>query len=241
MREDNKSSLEHCLAFTIVVSFVTVEGLAIIFVPMIAIVVLVCAVSIGVIYLCFRRLLKPRTEGGDTSQEASPAVSGSSRQPEEAPASTEAISSALTTMATDGRHPSSSAESSPSLEAPRIPTQKQQDSVENLQARIKELEERVRFLRECLAGGPTTDTSKGAKMVAESKSSEGLANERGEELSERALQQLLEALDEKLAKGAISQQLYQRLRTKYLARLSKAQDKREAASQAASSKPRRRR
>ena len=42
-----------------------------------------------------------------------------------------------------------------------------------------------------------------------------------EKLSELAVRQLLEALEEKLAKRAISKQLYNRLRNKYLARLEK--------------------
>ena len=47
-----------------------------------------------------------------------------------------------------------------------------------------------------------------------------------EKLSELAVRQLLEALEEKLAKRAISKQLYNRLRNKYLARLEKKERRR---------------
>jgi hypothetical protein len=49
-----------------------------------------------------------------------------------------------------------------------------------------------------------------------------------EELSEKAIQHLLETLDEKFAKRAISKQLYTRLRDKYIARMEKAKRRREA-------------
>jgi hypothetical protein len=151
------------------------------------------------------------------------------------------MSGAASEIDRDARRPASSAQLSPSLKASGTQAEKGPDSIEKLQARINELEERVRLLRERLAGGPTGDTITVAKPVPDTKSLETPPTNDAEELSERALQHLLEALDEKLAKGAITQQLYQRLRDKYLARLSKARGKREAAPQVVSSKPRRRR
>ena len=50
-------------------------------------------------------------------------------------------------------------------------------------------------------------------------------------LSERAIQQLLDTLEQKLEKGSISHPLYNRLRNKYLTRLKKFKDRRVAATQ----------
>ena len=58
---------------------------------------------------------------------------------------------------------------------------------------------------------------------------EYLAEEEAQEnFSEKAMRHLLETLDEKLAKRAISKQLYTRLRDKYIARREKAKKRREA-------------
>lgn len=209
------------------------------YIPATAPVVLAIVIPVGVISLYLHR--KSKTEGEGTGQRAQPAASARQQQPEEMQVSTEATSSPASKMDAHTTRPDVLAQPLPSLSAPRAQAEKGRDSVENLQARINELEERVRWLRERLATGLPADTITVAQAESDGKSPQTSGIEGTEELSERALQQLLEALDEKLAKGTISQQLYQRLRDKYLARLSKARGKREAAPQAVSSKPRRRR
>lgn len=92
---------------------------------------------------------------------------------------------------------------------------------EELQERIDELEKRVQLLKNQLAEGPISDSeitdlsSDSPAPVVEEQVDED------EDLSALAVRQLLEVLDEKLAKRAISKQLYNRLRNKYLARLEK--------------------
>jgi len=207
--------------------------------PLIGLVIFACAVSFGVMYLYRRRT--PKTIEEDTIPGTLFAPSASQEQLEEVEPSAETMSTAASKAEGDTRRPNIAARPLPSQSAPATQAEKGRDSVENLQARISELEERVRWLRERLAAGPTTETTTAAHAEPNGKSPRTSTAEGAEELSERALQQLLEALDEKLAKGTISQQLYQRLRDKYLARLSRARDKREAAPEAVSSKPRRRR
>jgi hypothetical protein len=234
MPRGDTSSVELCLAFLIA------GGLLSLFMsPMIAIVVFACAVPFGVIYLYRRRASKTIEE--DTVPGTSFAPSASQEQPEEMQPSAETMWIAASKAERDTRRPDISARPESSRSAPATQAEKGRDSVENLQARINELEERVRWLRERLAAGPTTDTTTAAQAEPNGRSPQTSTAEGAEELSERALQQLLEALDEKLAKGTISQQLYQRLRDKYLARLSKARGKREAAAETVSSKARRRR
>jgi hypothetical protein len=105
---------------------------------------------------------------------------------------------------------------------------KREVSSENLQERIDELEKRVWLLKSQLAEGPIIDTdvtdltSDSLSLVEEEQDDE--------DLSELAVRQLLEALDEKLAKRAISKRLYNRLRNKYLARLEKKERRRVTSS-----------
>ncbi|MHA2406574.1 MAG: hypothetical protein ACXADB_01945 [Candidatus Hermodarchaeia archaeon] len=94
--------------------------------------------------------------------------------------------------------------------------------VQELQQRIAELEDRIQILNEQLAKDPVP----GVPIVF----SDDFENEKtaSEELSEKAIQHLLETLDEKLAKRSISEQLYTRLRDKYIARMEKSKKRREA-------------
>lgn len=96
-----------------------------------------------------------------------------------------------------------------------------------LQQRIEELEKRAKALREELARDPTSIS---APKISPSKSLERNGENDEDELSEKAIEQLLEVLDEKLAKRAISEQLYTRLHDKYIARIKKTKMKREASS-----------
>jgi len=111
-----------------------------------------------------------------------------------------------------------------------IQTPKRELSSEKLQKRIDELEKRVRLLKSQLAEGPIIDTdvtdltSDSPSLVEEEQVDED------EDLSELAVRQLLEALDEKLAKRAISKRLYNQLRNKYLARLEKKERRRVTSS-----------
>jgi uncharacterized membrane protein len=99
------------------------------------------------------------------------------------------------------------------------------ESTKELQQRIKELEERVQSLKEELARDPA---SVSRARLESPEMREGEEENEEAELSEKAIQQLLETLDEKFAKGAISEQLYTRLRDKYIARMKKSKGKREA-------------
>lgn len=92
-------------------------------------------------------------------------------------------------------------------------------SSEELQSRIVVLEERVRSLRQQLQELPSIETE---TSIMQAEKSDEQVLEENKEYSERAIEQLIETLDEKLAKGAISQQLYQSLHDRYLARLKKA-------------------
>lgn len=96
-------------------------------------------------------------------------------------------------------------------------------SKETLQERIDKLEDRVRFLRKRLAEEPALDQTPSVQPKYD-EVPQDLSVDDEEELSERAIQQLLETLEEKLEKGVISRQLYQRLRDKFLTRLKKLQD-----------------
>ena len=86
-----------------------------------------------------------------------------------------------------------------------IQTPKREVSSEKLQERIDELEKRVRVLKSQLAEGPVIDTD----VTDLTSDSPSLVEEEqvDEDLSELAVRQLLEALDEKLAKRAISKRL----------------------------------
>lgn len=111
-----------------------------------------------------------------------------------------------------------------------IQTPKKEVSSEKLQERIDELEKRVQLLKSQLAEGPIFDTDV-TDLTSDSLSlvEEGQVDE-DEDLSELAVRQLLEALDEKLAKRAISKRLYNQLRNKYLARLEKKDRRRVTSS-----------
>ncbi len=107
--------------------------------------------------------------------------------------------------------------------------------VEKLQRQIIQLEKRIKLLKEQLAKEPfaepsieptTPDSIAPAKAELECE----------EELTVVAIQHLLETLDEKFAKRAISDQLYNRLRDKYLARMEKARRRSEISSNRGSKK-----
>ena len=98
-------------------------------------------------------------------------------------------------------------------------------STEELKQRIAELENRIQLLNEQLAkdSAPSED-----HLLLASDDIQNGKEITSEELSEKAIQHLLETLDEKLAKRAISKQLYTRLRDKYIVRMEKAKMRREA-------------
>ncbi len=102
-----------------------------------------------------------------------------------------------------------------------MPEKESKESIRALQERITELEKRVISLKQQLVGDPIPSSE---DIVSASDKQEY----REEELSEKATQQLLDTLDEKLAKGAISKQLYTQLRDKYIARMEKAKKRHKA-------------
>jgi hypothetical protein len=98
------------------------------------------------------------------------------------------------------------------------------ESIRELQQRIAELEQRVQSLNRQLASDSIPENDSRIPAAEEIRENEFTE----EELSEKAIQQLLETLDEKLAKRAISKQLYTRLRDKYIVRIEKAKKRRKA-------------
>lgn len=248
MPRENGLLLRLCLVLlvilggaVIITSILLLGGAFLVFpIPATAAVILEIVAPIWIIALHIHRTPRPKTDEGKT-EELSPAVSPVQVRAQEMQASSDAMPRLVSTMYADSVRPDVQTQQRTTLDTPRTETEKRRDSVESLQARINELEERARWLRERLAAAPTADATTGRQTEANGKPSQTSATESAEEVSARALQQLLEALDEKLAKRAISQQLYQRLRDKYLARLSRAQGKREAEPKAVSGKPRRRR
>jgi hypothetical protein len=106
-----------------------------------------------------------------------------------------------------------------------VPEKKQKPKrkvpTEKLQERIDELEKRVQMLKSQLAEEPISDSE-----ITDLTLDSPAPRVEEEKLSELAVRQLLEALEEKLAKRAISKPLYNRLRNKYLARLEKKERRR---------------
>ncbi|MFX1577772.1 MAG: FimV family protein [Promethearchaeota archaeon] len=114
--------------------------------------------------------------------------------------------------------------SAPQLNALKSESLPERDeSIRELQKRIAELEQRVQSLRQ-LASDSIPENDSRIPVAEESRENEFTE----EELSEKAIQQLLETLDEKLAKRAISKQLYTRLRDKYIVRIEKTKKRRKA-------------
>ncbi len=165
------------------------------------------------------------------SDEPSPPPSLSSPLPDtaleaaetEEPRSIEAVQARLLDTEVEEARP----EIPPTLKEPEeIQKPKREVPSEKLQERIDELEKRVQMLKSQLAEASVSDseitdlTLDSPAPVVEEQVDED------EDLSELAVRQLLEALDEKLAKRAISKQLYNRLRNKYLARLEKKERRR---------------
>lgn len=92
---------------------------------------------------------------------------------------------------------------------------------EKLQEQIAQLEKRIKLLNEQLAKAPFAELS--IEPITPDSTVPSKAELEGEEeLTVVAIQHLLETLNEKFAKRAISEQLYDRLRDKYLARMEKA-------------------
>lgn len=107
----------------------------------------------------------------------------------------------------------------PKKEMPKITKPTEELTGTSLEEQIVELEKRVSSLRHQLQEFPSEDQTLPPSENELHREFDTISNE--VELSERAIQQLLETLDEKLAKGAITQELYERLRDRYLERLKK--------------------
>ena len=106
-----------------------------------------------------------------------------------------------------------------------------------LRQRIDKLEKRVRSLQQQLAEAPLDElkADRTAGEDFEPISSQPPIDEL--ELSELAIERVLEALEEKLAKGAITKSLYDRLRDKYIARMDKAKKRHKASSTRGTKEP----
>jgi hypothetical protein len=184
--------------------------------PIIGILVVIIALlTIGIIYIY-------RTQDYDVSMEppTSPLISNNeeARFPplEEAREQDLAPTSEYNEAHPDTQIPSSILELQP--------TQDAVDRSKELQKRILELEKRVQALNERLARDPFPDFNSATPLIDEKKRMEEGPEQ---ELSEKAIQHLLDTLDDKLAKRAISKQLYKRLRDKYIARIQKTKKGRE--------------
>lgn len=99
-----------------------------------------------------------------------------------------------------------------------------------LQVRIDRLEKQVKQLRQRLSEEPLIKPTAPDSLSKEEVSQEEDIEE-DVALLERAVQQILVTLDQKLEKGSISHPLYNRLRNKYLTRLKKVKGRRVVATQ----------
>ncbi|MFW9830420.1 MAG: hypothetical protein ACFFD8_01390 [Candidatus Thorarchaeota archaeon] len=114
--------------------------------------------------------------------------------------------------------------STPPLITSKAPISDRTVRTKTLQKRIAQLEKQVETLQKQLVEDPSLDTKPFSESISPLKVDK---EKREEEFSVFAIHQLLETLDEKLAKRAISRQLYNQLRDKYLARLEKAKHRRK--------------
>lgn len=119
---------------------------------------------------------------------------------------------------------------SPSQEKPLPDEKTSLEPEEKLRQRIDKLEKRVQSLQQQLAEEPLDElkVDRNAGESVEPIPSEPPRDELA--LSALAVDAVLEALEEKLAKGAITKQLYDRLRDKYIARMEKAKKRHKAPS-----------
>jgi hypothetical protein len=101
---------------------------------------------------------------------------------------------------------------------------------EKLQERIAQLEKQIKILNQQLSEEPSIEPSIETTAPDVTVPTNAELYSEAEELTIVAIKQLLETLDEKFAKRAISEQLYNRLRDKYLARLEKAKRRSESSS-----------
>lgn len=167
--------------------------------------------------------------------EPSPPPSLSSPLPDATPLSTEAEEPSVTDSVKVELLDVNVEESTPEIpltlvEPEALQKPKSEVSSEKLQERIDELEKRVQLLKSQLAEDPFDDPDITDLTVDSPDSVKKEQVDEDEELSELAVRQLLEALDEKLAKRSISKRLYNRLRNKFLARLEKKERRRETSS-----------
>ncbi len=207
-----------CCIFTIVLSYVFI-----LLVPSFGLIFLtVSMLFIGILYLARTNSADTRRKSTQRLDDQSPV---SSREEESVPPS-ETDSDLVRARFLDSESspvPSQEEQSPEKVNGSEKLSEEAPPSRETLQERIDKLEDRVRFLRKRLAEEPDIDQTP-LVHPEEDEVPQDLSVDEEEELSERAIQQLLETLEEKLQKGVISRQLYQRLRDKFLTRLKKIQD-----------------
>lgn len=108
-------------------------------------------------------------------------------------------------------------------------------TTESIQKQIADLETRVRCLRKQLKEDELSETEDFTQTEIEITKEDAWTEE--DILFELAIKQLLDSLERKLAKRAISKQLYNRLHDKYLARLERAKQRRSTPSKWGTKEP----
>ncbi len=111
----------------------------------------------------------------------------------------------------------------------------EEHTTESIQKKIAELETRVESLRKQLKEDEFFEREDFIEPEAETTAEDASTEE--EVLLELVIRQLLDSLDKKLAKRAISKHLYNRLHDKYLARLEKAKQRRSTPSKWGTKEP----
>jgi hypothetical protein len=125
----------------------------------------------------------------------------------------------------------------PSQETSSKPEMANAGTEEKLRQRIVKLEKRVQSLQQQLTEESLSEIETVTPLdePVEPITSEPPPDDL--ELSELAIEHILEALDEKLAKGSITKPLYDRLRDKYIARMEKAKKRHKAPSTRGTKEP----
>ena len=125
----------------------------------------------------------------------------------------------------------------PSQETPSKPETAKAENEEKLRQRIVKLEKRVQSLQQQLTDESYIETETVTPVEEPATTIPSDPPPDDLEFSELAISRIMEALDEKLAKGAITKPLYDRLRDKYIARMEKAKKRHKTPSKRGTKEP----